>query len=71
MPEAEVRRLLHDLNGHLQPIVGYAELLSEGLLPKEQERTALLAIGQAARALVDRVRAAREEPLVQPAPRVE
>ena len=68
VPAAEVRRLLHDLNGHLQPIAGYAELLSEGLLPREKERDALLAIGRAAGALGERLRVAREELLLRPDP---
>src|SRR5687768_10271141 len=60
VPAAEVARLLHDLNNLVVPLVGFAELLGEGLLPADQHPAALRAMSQAAEAVVERLRVARE-----------
>ena len=64
MPAAAVARLIHDLNGLLSPIVGFAEVLAAGTLPEESRPSALRAIGQAGADLAARLRLARAELLL-------
>ena len=61
VPAEAVLRLIHDVNGLLSPIVGFAELLASGSLPEEKRPIALRAIAQAGADLQARLRLATAE----------